>query len=229
MQKIYIVEDDHALAELLEKTIQKYDYETKAAVDFQNILEDFEKFAPHLVLLDINLPSFDGFYWCRQLRQISTCPIIFISARVGEMDQIMALENGGDDFITKPFHPEIVLAKVRSQLRRAYGEYAPELKERTIAESGLVLYPERLELHFKERIQTLSKNEAYIIEMLLDRYPRVAGREDLLETIWDEFAFVDDNTLNVNVTRVRKQLQELGIQDAIETVRGVGYRLHVTW
>lgn len=229
MQKIYIVEDDPALAELLEKTIQKYDYETKAAVDFQNILEDFEKFAPHLVLLDINLPSFDGFYWCRQLRQISTCPIIFISARVGEMDQIMALENGGDDFITKPFHPEIVLAKVRSQLRRAYGEYAPELKERTIAESGLVLYPERLELHFKERIQTLSKNEAYIIEMLLDRYPRVAGREDLLETIWDEFAFVDDNTLNVNVTRVRKQLQELGIQDAIETVRGVGYRLHVTW
>lgn len=229
MQKIYIVEDDPALAELLEKTIQKYDYETKVAVDFQNILEDFEKFAPHLVLLDINLPSFDGFYWCRQLRQISTCPIIFISARVGEMDQIMALENGGDDFITKPFHPEIVLAKVRSQLRRAYGEYAPELKERTIAESGLVLYPERLELHFKERIQTLSKNEAYIIEMLLDRYPRVAGREDLLETIWDEFAFVDDNTLNVNVTRVRKQLQELGIQDAIETVRGVGYRLHVTW
>src|SRR5699024_2139956 len=229
MQKIYIVEDDPALAELLEKTIQKYDYETKAAVDFQNILEDYEKFAPHRVLLDINLPSFDGFYWCRQLRQISTCPIIFISARVGEMDQIMALENGGDDFITKPFHPEIVLAKVRSQLRRAYGEYAPELKERTIAEYSLVLYPERLELHCKERIQTLSKNEAYLIEMLLDRYPRVAGREDVLETIWDEFAFVDDNTLNVNVTRVRKQLQELGIQDAIETVRGVGYRLHVTW
>src|SRR5699024_7911516 len=153
-----------------------------AAVDFQNVLEVFEKFAPHLVLLDINLPSFDGFYWCRQLRHISTCPIIFISARVGEMDQIMALVNARADFITKPFHPEIVLAKVRSQLRRAYGEYAPELKERTIAESGLVLYPERLELHFKERIQTLAKNEAYIIEMLLDRYPRVAGREDLLET-----------------------------------------------
>lgn len=229
MQRIYIVEDDPALAELLGKTIQKYDYETKSATDFQYILEDFKEFTPHLVLLDINLPSFDGFYWCRQIRQISTCPIIFISARVGEMDQIMALENGGDDFITKPFHPEIVLAKVRSQLRRAYGEYAPELKERTIAESGLVLYPERLELHFKGQIQTLSKNEGYIVEMLLDRYPRVAGREDLLETIWDEFAFVDDNTLNVNVTRVRKQFQELGMQDAIETVRGVGYRLHVTW
>src|SRR5699024_2064020 len=154
------VEDDPALAELLEKTIQKYDYETKAAVDFQNILEEFEKFAPHLVLLDINLPSFDGFYWCRQLRQISTCPIIFISARVGEMDQIMAVDNGGDDFITKPFHPEIVLAKVRSQLRRPHGEYAPEIKERILAECGLVLYPEGLELHFKERVQTLSKNDA---------------------------------------------------------------------
>lgn len=229
MQKIYIVEDDPALADLLEKTIQKYDYETKTAVHFQDIMEEFETFQPHLVLLDINLPSFDGFYWCRQMRQISTCPIIFISARVGEMDQIMALENGGDDFITKPFHPEIVLAKIRSQLRRAYGEYSPQLKERTVEESGLVLYPERLELHFKEQVQILSKNEAYIVEMLLDRYPRVAGREDLLETIWDEFAFVDDNTLNVNVTRVRKQLQRLGIQDAIETVRGVGYRLHVTW
>src|SRR5699024_5431917 len=154
MQKIYIVEDDPALAELLEKTIQKYDYVTNAAVDFQNMLDVFDKFAPHLLFFDINLPSFDGFCWCSHLRYISTCPIIFISARVGEMDQIMALENGGDDFITKPFHPEIVLAKVRSQLRRAYGEYAPELKERTIAESGLVLYPERLELHFKERIQT---------------------------------------------------------------------------
>src|SRR5699024_10721851 len=163
------------------------------------------------------------------IRQISTCPIIFISARVGEMDQIMALENGGDDFITKPFHPEVVLAKVRSQLRRAYGEYSPKTQERKVEESGLILYPERLELHFSQKAFPLRKNEADIIDMLLERYPRVAGRTDLLERIWDDETFVDDNTLNVNLTRVRKRLQELGITDAIETVRGVGYRLHVTW
>lgn len=229
LQKIFIVEDDPKLAELLEKTIQKYGYDTLIAKDFQTILEDFSTYDPQLVLLDINLPSFDGYYWCRQIRQISTCPIIFISARVGEMDQIMALENGGDDFITKPFQPEIVLAKIRSQLRRAYGEYSPKVQERTVDEAGLTLYPERLELHFKGKIVSLTKNEADILEMLLERYPRVAGREDLLERIWDDQTFVDDNTLNVNLTRARKRLQEIGIKDAIETVRGVGYRLHVTW
>lgn len=229
MQKIFIVEDDPKLADLLEKTIEKYGFEAQISKDFQTVMEEFSIYEPHLVLLDINLPSFDGYYWCRQIRQVSTCPIIFISARVGEMDQIMALENGGDDFITKPFHPEVVLAKVRSQLRRAYGEYSPKVQERKVAESGLTLYPERLELHFDTNMTPLTKNEAAIIEMLLERYPRVAGRTDLLERIWDDETFVDENTLNVNLTRVRKRLSEIGIKDAIETVRGVGYRLQVTW
>lgn len=229
MQKIFIVEDDPSLAKLLNNTIQKYEFESCIATDFQRIKEEFEAYQPHLVLLDINLPSFDGYYWCRQIRQISTCPIIFISARVGEMDQIMALENGGDDFITKPFHPEIVLAKIRSQLRRAYGEYSPQTQERMMEQSGLVLYPERMELHFKGEVLSLTKNEADIIAMLFERYPKVAGREDLLERLWDDQMFVDENTLNVNVTRVRKKFQELGINDAVETVRGVGYRLSITW
>lgn len=229
MQKIFIVEDDPKLANLLDETIRRYGFKVQKAQDFQAILQEFKAYQPHLVLLDINLPSFDGYYWCRQMRQVSNCPIIFISARVGEMDQIMALENGGDDFITKPFHPEIVLAKIRSQLRRAYGEYSPKAKERTVEESGLILYPERMELHFNERIVALSKNEADIMEMLLERYPKVAGREDLLERIWDDQSFVDENTLNVNLTRVRKRMQEIGIKNAIETVRGVGYRMHVTW
>jgi len=190
---------------------------------------DFNSFRAELVLLDINLPSYDGFYWCRQIRQESTCPVIFISARTGEMDQVMALENGGDDFITKPFHPELVLAKINSQLRRAYGEYASTTKERIIEQEGLQLYLERLEIHFDGQIAMLTKKEADILEALLSRYPRVAGREDLLEKLWDDQAFVDENTLNVNVTRVRKKLLEIGIKDAIETVRGVGYRLMITW
>lgn len=229
MQKIYIVEDDKKIAEHLYKNIEKYEYEVYVADDFSNILTEFEHIQPHLVLLDINLPSYDGFYWCRQIRKVSTCPVIFISARTGEMDQVMALENGGDDFITKPFSPEIVLAKIRSQLRRAYGEYSTINKERVIEQSGLKLYPERLELHFRDKAVQVTKNEASILEMIMVRYPRVAGREDLLEKIWDDQTFVDENTLNVNITRVRKKLSELGINDCIETVRGVGYKLHVTW
>ncbi|HLR22370.1 MAG TPA: response regulator transcription factor [Pseudogracilibacillus sp.] len=229
MQRIFIVEDDSKLAELLHDTVLKYGFESYIATDFQQIMEEFKNYDPHLVLLDINLPSFDGYYWCRMIRQVSTCPIIFISARIGEMDQVMALENGGDDFITKPFHSQVVLAKIRSQLRRAYGEYAVISEERKVETNGLILYPERFELHFADKNITLTKNEANIIEMLIERYPKVTGREDLLERIWDDQAFVDDNTLNVNLTRVRKKLQELGIENAVETVRGVGYRLHITW
>src|SRR5690625_4689383 len=132
MQKILIVEDDPKLANYLSNYVTKYGYEAKKVEDFTKIVVTFQEFAPHLVLLDINLPQYDGFYWCRQLRRISTCPIIFISARTGDMDQVMALEHGGDDFITKPFQPEIVLAKIKSQLRRAYGEYAGDTEERMI-------------------------------------------------------------------------------------------------
>ncbi len=229
MNKIMIVEDDPKIASHLEKDIKKYGYETFVVADFENIIDDFQRFQPKLVLLDINLPSYDGFYWCRQIRKESTCPVIFISARTGEMDQVMALENGGDDFITKPFHPELVLAKINSQLRRAYGEYAIVQQERILENAGLTLYVERLELHFNGKITLLTKKEADILEVLLSRYPRVAGREDLLEKLWDDQSFVDENTLNVNVTRVRKKLSEIGINEALETVRGVGYRLKITW
>lgn len=229
MQKILIVEDDQKIAQHLEKELKKYGYDVFTVIDFTTVLSDFNSFRPHLVLLDINLPSFDGFYWCRQIRKTSTCPVIFISARTGEMDQVMALENGGDDFITKPFSPEIVLAKIKSQLRRAYGEYSTVNKERIVEESGLQLYPERLELTFNGQTVSVSKNEANIMELLMERYPRVAGREILLEKLWDDQTFVDENTLNVNITRVRKKLKELDIHGAIETVRGVGYRLLITW
>lgn len=229
MQRIFIVEDDEKIADHLAREVQKYGYDVLIGIDFTNIMNEFNVYQPHLVLLDINLPSYDGFYWCRQIRQVSTCPVIFISARTGEMDQVMALENGGDDFITKPFSPEIVLAKVRSQLRRAYGEYATQNQERIVEQKGLQLFPERLEISFNNKTISVTKNEADIIEVLLERFPRVAGREDLLEKLWDDQTFVDENTLNVNITRVRKKLLEVGIADAVETIRGVGYRLHVTW
>lgn len=224
-----IVEDDPKIAEHLCTYIEKYGYKAIVVTNFEQIMSEFHTNLPDIVLLDINLPSFDGYYWCRQIRQESTCPVIFISARTGEMDQVMALENGGDDFITKPFHSEVVMAKIRSQLRRAYGEYATKDIERVIEKDGLRLFPERLELTFKDQMVTLTKKETDIIESLMDRYPRVAGREDLLEKLWDDQNYVDDNTLNVNITRVRKKFQELGIDEAVETVRGAGYRLNISW
>ncbi|ASA24730.1 response regulator transcription factor [Paenibacillus donghaensis] len=229
MQKIMIVEDDPKIAELLQSCIEQYGYEATRVTDFAHVLEAFQRAEPDLVLLDINLPSYDGYYWCRQIRSASTCPVLFISARDGEMDQIMALENGGDDYITKPFHSGIVLAKIRSQLRRAYGEYAARREERVLEQGGLRLYPERLELKLGEQVVALTRKESDLIESLMERYPRVASREALLEKLWDEQLYVDENTLNVNITRVRKKFQELGVEDAVQTVRGSGYRLNIGW
>ncbi|MET3291263.1 DNA-binding response regulator [Brevibacillus fluminis] len=229
MSTIMVVEDDAKIAELLQSHIEKYGYHAVVADDFGKVFDLFQKIRPDLVLLDINLPSFDGYYWCRQIRRVSTCPIIFISARTGEMDQVMALENGADDYITKPFHYELVMAKIRSQLRRSVGEYAPKMEERTVEVEGLVLYPERMEVHWDGHLLELSKKEALLLELLMKRSPRVTSREALLDKLWDDQNFVDENTLNVNVARVRKKLQDAGIEGAIETVRGAGYRLVVTW
>ncbi|NGP46117.1 response regulator transcription factor [Bacillaceae bacterium SIJ1] len=229
MTTILLIEDDEKIASLLRDQIEKYGYHVVTVTDFDRVMDVFHETNPELVLLDINLPSFDGFYWCRQIRKTSVCPVIFISARTGGMDQVMALENGGDDFITKPFHTEVVLAKIHSQLRRAYGEYASTAFEQVLDKEGLMFYPERLEMTFNGRTVALSKKESDIIGRLLERHPRVAGRDDLLETLWDTQTYVDENTLNVNMNRVRRKFAELGLEGAVDTVRGAGYRLNVFW
>lgn len=229
MKKILIVEDDSKIAELLHSHLGRYGYVGRIVEKFDQVLTEFKEFQPHLVLLDINLPTFDGYYWCRQIRTVSTCPIIFISARSGDMDQVMALENGGDDYVTKPFHYEVVMAKIRSHLRRVYGEYAPKIEERVVELEGLTLYPERLEVTLGEKTAVLTKKEAELLEMFLSCYPKVMSRNKILEKLWDDMIFVDDNTVSVNMTRLRKKLTELGIEGAIETLRGAGYRLNLTW
>jgi two-component system, OmpR family, response regulator YxdJ len=229
VEKILIVEDDTKISELIRSYIERYGYQGMVVKDFEQVFTEFQEIQPHLVLLDINLPTFDGYYWCRQIRTVSTCPIIFISARSGDMDQVMALENGGDDYITKPFHYEVVMAKIRSHLRRVYGEYAPKMAERTIELEGLTLFPERLEVNLNGREAILTKKEADLLEMFLTGYPRLMSRNKILEKLWDDNVFVDDNTVSVNMTRLRKKLSEVGIEDAIETVRGAGYRINLTW
>lgn len=228
MFKIFIIEDDKQLVHLLEEHLHKFNFETMSVENFDMVKSQFVQFQPHLVLLDVNLPKFDGYYWCRQIRSLSTCPILFISARDGKMDQVMALENGADDYITKPFDYDIVIAKINSHLRRAYGTYASSNTRQTTV-NGLTLDIERLTLILHDKTIELSHTEAKILDELMKKSERVVSRDRLLEKIWDDQAFVDDNTLNVYVTRVRKKLASLHIVDAIKTIRGQGYQFVPNW
>ncbi|MED3575494.1 response regulator transcription factor [Cytobacillus praedii] len=229
MFKIFIIEDDKQLVSLLEEHLHKFGFDVKNVDNFETVGSQFEQYEPHLVLLDVNLPKFDGYYWCRQIRNLSTCPILFISAREGKMDQVMALENGGDDYITKPFDFEIVVAKINSHLRRAYGSYAAAQNGRTITVDGLKLDVERMMLSFNDEDIELSHTEAKILDELLKRSERIVSRERLLEKIWDDQVFVDDNTLNVYIARVRRKLAILHISNALQTIRGQGYRFISNW
>lgn len=229
MYRILIVEDDAKISSILQSCITKYGFAAQTVKRFDRVADEFLAYAPHLVLLDIHLPYFDGFYWCRQIRLRSNAPILFLSARSGEMDQVMAIENGADDYITKPIHVDLLMAKIRAALRRAYGEYAasgsgPEHPE-TIVWASLALDVGRSELEYGGRRVMLTRNERLLAAALLRAQDRVVSREDLLETLWDDAEFVDDNTLTVNVTRLRKKLDELGLPRSIDTVRGQGYRL----
>ncbi|AIY83062.1 MAG: response regulator transcription factor [Clostridium baratii] len=227
--KIYIIEDDVSIGHLLKDYINKYGFDVKVISDFENVMNEFDEFNPDIVLLDVNLPKYDGFYWCRKIRQKSKAPIIFISARDSGMDQVMALESGGDDYITKPFYYEVVMAKIKSHIRRAYGDYAHKINERIVELDELRFYPERSELEFNNKNLIITKKEGILLEHLIKRYPKVVSRDFLLEKIWDDIEFVEENTLNVNVSRIRKRLRELGIENSVETVRGLGYRLNKTW
>lgn len=225
MYTILIVEDDERIADKLRSAISKYDFNVRITEDFSRVMDIFAETKPDLVLLDVNLPKFDGFYWCRQIRTQSHCPIIFISARDSGMDQIMALENGADDYITKPFDMELVLAKIRSHLRRAVGAYASgQEDEHTVESAGLIIYPERFVVAYGDQSAELTQKEAALLTMLMEKEGRVVSRERLLDLMWEDQHFIDDNTLNVYITRVRRKLRELGAGDLIETVRGAGYR-----
>ncbi|KEK21912.1 response regulator transcription factor [Bacillus gaemokensis] len=233
MYRIFIIEDDPKISTILKSNMEKYGFEACCASEFRDLLPELEEYEPHLVLLDINLPYFDGYYWCRQIRVRSSIPIIFISARAGEMDQVMAIENGGDDYITKPIHLDLLMAKVKSTLRRVYGEYATMSTDLGINENEINVYGLRLniprnELSWKEKKVELTKNERLLAECFMRKIGKPVSREKLLETLWDDVQFVDDNTLTVNVTRVRKKLEEIGLPKVIETIRSQGYKLSLS-
>jgi len=231
MHRIMIVEDDDKIADILAGYLGRYGYEPIRPSSLRDIKAEFLAACPHLVLLDINLPYMDGFYWCRQIRTVSNAPVIFISARSGDMDQVLALDNGGDDYVTKPFSIDVVIAKVRAALRRAYGEYSAsaEADPDVYEVEGLYLHRGKNMAEWRGEQVFLTPKEFRLLDLLARRLGQVVPRDRLLEALWDDVEFVDDNTLTVNVTRVKRKLQSIGVNGAIETIRGAGYKLTPIW
>ena len=221
--KICMIEDDSDLAGLVKDYLERYDFEVSICEDFKNIDKFVDGHGPDLILLDINIPYFDGFYWCNEIRKITRVPIIFTSARTEDYDQVRAIMSGGDDYITKPFSYDLLLAKVNSQLRRAYGEYANKETGSTCGDCSFNKL--RFTLRCKNKQIDLPKNEAILIGILFDSYPNVVSREKILSEIWDSEMFVEENTLNVTISRVRKKLKELESDLKVITVRGMGYKV----
>jgi DNA-binding response OmpR family regulator len=224
MYTCMLIEDDVELCSLMKEYLEKYNYTVFEQKDFRNLEEQFDSIHPDFVLLDINLPYYDGFYLCRAFRKKSRVPIIITSARSGDIDQVMAIELGADDYLIKPFAFEVLLAKVKAALRRTYGEYAN--REQRLSVGGLVLDENSLNMSYQEKIVELSKNEYKLIKKFIENKDRIITREELFEEIWDDASFVDDNTLTVNISRIKNKFLQLGIKDGIKTKRGVGYLFH---
>lgn len=221
MFKVLIIEDDVKIREIILENIQKWGYEGFEVKDFNKVMEIFAEYQPHLVLLDINLPAFDGFYWCGKIREISKVPIIFISSRNSNMDIIMAVNMGGDDFVQKPFSLEVLLAKVNALLRRTYSYVDVEVN--VLEHQGVVLnLKDNCVLYQNQKLE-LTKNEFKILYILMKNNGKVVSRDEIMRKLWEDESFVDDNTLTVNINRLRKDLADMGLDDYIKTKRGQGY------
>ena len=220
MYKVLIVEDDMIIAESMKNSLCQWNYETEYITDFKDVTAQFVKFDPHLVLLDISLPFFNGYHWCSEIRKISSVPIIFISSMSDNMNVIMAVNMGGDDFIAKPFDLNILVAKVQALLRRTYSFGG---KMDIIEHKGIVLNLSSAMLEYENKKIELSKNEFKILQILFENIGKAISRDDIMTRLWESDSYIDDNTLTVNVTRLRKKLADAGICDLVKTKKGMGY------
>lgn len=222
MHKILLVEDDEVIRQQVKKILEQWGYEVVLVEDFMEVLSIFVKVEPHLVLMDIGLPLFNGYHWCQEIRKVSKVPIMFLSSRDQAMDIVMAINMGGDDFVTKPFDQNVLLAKIQGLLRRSY-EFG---KDQSLLEyMGVILNLKAMDLVYQGEVVSLTKNEFQILQVLFDHADNIVGREDLMKELWNSDFFIDDNTLSVNVARLRKKLEAVGLKDFIETKKGVGYGL----
>ncbi len=220
MYRLLIVEDDQGIAEAIKEQAQMWELQVHCIQNFRNVMAEFAQFDPHIVLLDIGLPFFNGYHWCNEIRKVSKVPIIFISSASDNMNIVMAMNMGGDDFIAKPFDQSVLMAKVQAMLRRTYdfATAVPVLEHR-----GALLNTGDNSLSYHDEKIPLSKNEYKILLILMQNKGKVVSREKLMEQLWESDSFVDENTLSVNVNRLRKKLDAAGLDEFITTKFGVGY------
>ena len=222
MYRIFIVEDDETIASLLSEKLKTWGYETETVSDFSKVSDEVLAFSPHLVLLDIKLPFYNGFHWCQMIRRESAVPIVFLSSASDNMNIVMAMNMGGDDFIAKPFDMDVLIAKVQAILRRTYDM---SKENRDPEYRGLRLKMDDQTAVYEEKVVELTRNEFKILSILMSRPGRIISRDDMMQKLWQTNEFVDDNTLTVNVTRLRRKLEQIGLSDFIITRKGVGYMI----
>ena len=218
--RIMLVEDDTTITHVLKRQLERWGYEVFDTVDFEHVMEAFAGWKPDLVLMDLTLPFFNGYYWCTEIRKISRVPVLFLSSASDDMNLIMAINMGADDFIAKPFKFEVVLAKIQAIIRRTY-DFGRDLN--TLNCRGVTLNLGDGVVSFGEEKLELSRNEYKILEILMKKKGNVVPREDLIQALWDTEEFIDENTLTVNVARLRQRLKQIGVEDLISTRKGVGY------
>ena len=220
MYKRFIVEDDKSIAESMKQHLTQWDYDVYCVTDFKTVKEDFIRDDPHLVLMDIKLPFFNGYHWCEEIRAISAVPIIFISSASDNMNIVMAMNMGGDDFIAKPFSLEVLTAKVQAIIRRTYSMQG---QMNIIEHKGAVLDMANTALTYSGEKIDLTRNDFRIMQLLMENKGSVVTREKIMEKLWESESFIDDNTLTVNITRLRRKLESAGLCHFITTKKGIGY------
>lgn len=220
MYRIYMIEDDQGILDAVKTRGEKWELQICGVRNFRKILTEFSEIQPHLILMDIGLPAFDGYYWCTELRKLSNVPIIFLSSASDNMNMVMAMSMGGDDFVAKPFDMDVLIAKIQALLRRTY-DFAGTMP--LLEHQGAFLNMENATLTYRDTVIDLTKNEHRILALLMENKGRIVSRERLMDLLWESDCYIDDNTLTVNVGRLRKKLEANGLPGFICTKFGEGY------
>ena len=222
MYRVMIVEDDDIIAGTVKKHLEQWQYDVHIATDLSNVMGEFTDYSPHIVLMDIKLPFYNGYHWCAEIRRVSKLPIMFLSSASDNMNIVMAMNMGADDFIAKPFDLEVLTVKIQALIRRSYDF---SVGSSVISHKDAILNLTDATINYKDEQIELTKNELKILQTLMENKEKIVSRDDLMAKIWESDDYIDENTLSVNVNRLRKKLKEIGLDDFIMTKKGLGYKL----